>query len=250
MRTREMAALALAALLLAGCDAGPGAGGAPKEAGGKHGRHYDAKKTATDTASDTLDYDEADAGDTHHRWQVKTTLAPDADPSRGTQVALADLIALGDAPGVAKSDRRFQTARIPEPIGRLRLREGQIVTTRGWLHLVAHPADDDYHLQLTTSRENGNGCLIVEIPDPQKIGDARLRPLADAARQWVRDHALGGDKPKKKGTALDTPIFVTVTGALFYDDAHVGEPPRGKRGMLAGTLWEIHPVTSIAETTP
>lgn len=249
MRTREMAALALAALLAAGCDAGPGAGGAAKQ-GGKHGRHYEAKKTAMDTASDTLDYDEEDAGDTHHRWQVKTTLAPEADPSRGAQVALADLIALPDAPGVAKSDKRFQTARIPEAIGRLRLREGQIVTTRGWLHLVAHPADDDYHLQLTTSRENGNGCLIVEIPDPQKIGDNRLRPLADAARQWVRDHALGGDKPKKKGTPLDTPIFVTVTGALFYDDAHVGEPPRGKRGMLAGTLWEIHPVTSIAEATP
>jgi hypothetical protein len=38
---------------------------------------------------------------------------------------------------------------------------------------------------------------------------------------------------------------VTVTGALFYDDAHVGDQPRGKKGMKASTLWELHPVTAI-----
>ena len=37
-----------------------------------------------------------------------------------------------------------------------------------------------------------------------------------------------------------------VAGQLFYDDAHVGDQPRGKRGMKAATLWELHPVTHIA----
>ncbi|HSU17878.1 hypothetical protein [Longimicrobium sp.] len=250
MRTRPILALALTALLAGGCGS---RGGDSRRAGDDQGGG-DRKTAAADTTAlaqdDTADFDEDDASDTHHRWQVKTTLAAEADPAHGARVPLGDLLALPDAPGVGKSDGRYQTARIPEPIGRAGMREGQIVTTRGWLHLVAHPADDDYHLQLTTSRADGNHCLIVEIPDPQKVGDARLRPLVEAARQWVRDHALAGDRPKKKGTELDTPIYVTVTGALFYDDAHVGEPPRGKRGQLAATLWEIHPVTSITAATP
>jgi hypothetical protein len=251
MRTRQMAALVLAAVLAAGCDAGPGAGGAAKGGGGKHhGRHYDAKKTAMDTASDTLDYDEEDAGDTHHRWQVKTTLAPGADPARATAVRIDDLLALPEAPGVTENDGRYQNARITGPVGRLGLREGQMVTTSGWLHLVAHPADGDYHLQLTGSPTEGDHCLIVEIPDPDRVTDAQVRALASAAREWVRAHALGGDKPEKKGTELEQPIYVTVTGALFYDDAHVSEKPRGKRGEHAATLWEIHPVTSIAAAQP
>jgi hypothetical protein len=253
MQGRWMAALAVAALLAAGC--GDGKGGGSKH-GGKDGHHGDgeSRAEAADTASpsdaDSLAYDEEDAGDRRHRWQVKTSLAPDADPARATAVPLADLIALPEVPGVTEGDKRYQTERIAGPVGRSGLREGQMVTTRGWLHLVAHPADDDYHLQLTASQASGDGALIVEIPDPQKVGDARLRPLADAARRWVRDRALGGQKPKKKGTELAPPIFVTVTGALFYDDAHVGEPARGKLDQRAATLWEIHPVTAIDAATP
>lgn len=45
-------------------------------------------------------------------------------------------------------------------------------------------------------------------------------------------------------------VYVTVTGALFYDDAHVymadGSTGRGKKGLESKTLWELHPVTSMA----
>jgi hypothetical protein len=44
---------------------------------------------------------------------------------------------------------------------------------------------------------------------------------------------------------LQHPVYVTVTGILFYDDSHVGDPPRGKMGMKAATLWELHPVTAM-----
>ena len=40
-------------------------------------------------------------------------------------------------------------------------------------------------------------------------------------------------------------VRARVTGQLFFDDAHVGDPPRAKRGMKAATLWEIHPITTI-----
>jgi hypothetical protein len=244
MRTRSLLGLLLAALLASGC--GESRETATRQAARADTTQPRAGDTAAAQAADDTAGDDEDAGDTHHRWQVKTTLAPGADPAHATAVRIDDLLALPDAPGVARSDDRYQTARIPEPIGRLGLREGQLVTTSGWLHLVAHPADGDYHLQLTGSRAEGDHCLIVEIPDPDRVTDARVRGVASAAREWVRANALGGEKPKKKGTELDQPIYVTVTGALFYDDAHVGEKPRGKRGEHAATLWEIHPVTSIA----
>jgi hypothetical protein len=41
------------------------------------------------------------------------------------------------------------------------------------------------------------------------------------------------------------PPFVAVTGQLFYDDAHVGDPPRGKKGCSAETLWGVHPITNL-----
>lgn len=44
---------------------------------------------------------------------------------------------------------------------------------------------------------------------------------------------------------MQRPPFVTVTGQLFYDDAHVGTEPRGKKGCKAESLWEIHPITAI-----
>jgi len=43
--------------------------------------------------------------------------------------------------------------------------------------------------------------------------------------------------------------FMSITGQLFFDDWHVGGPPRGKspngHAGKAATLWEIHPITDI-----
>ena len=241
MRAHLPLLLALAALAACGPDrrsapASSSPSSAPSAAAPANG---DAEGDADDDWEDP-------ALDMHHRWQVKTTLAPDADLEHPTFVSLPVLASFPDAPGVAKSDRRYQTARIPAYPNAPHLREGEIVSTRGWLRLVAHPGDGDYHLQLTPSPTQTAGALIVEIPDSDRTPDGRLRPIVSAVRRFVRDDLLGGEKPKKKGTLLPQPVEVTVTGALFYDDAHVGEPPRGKRGETAGTLWEIHPVTSIA----
>ena len=48
-------------------------------------------------------------------------------------------------------------------------------------------------------------------------------------------------------------VCVQVTGALFYDDAHVGKNApelRGKRGMSSKSLWELHPLTSFQIVPP
>ena len=49
---------------------------------------------------------------------------------------------------------------------------------------------------------------------------------------------------------MQHPVHVQVTSQLFYDDAHVGDPPRGKKGCKAATLWELHPVTDLEFAQP
>src|SRR5713226_2246012 len=71
------------------------------------------------------------------RWGIKTSLAAHADVSHPKQVGFIDLLGLEDAPGVTKDDSRYQSALIPAFANPLNLKEGDIVSVSGWLHLVA-----------------------------------------------------------------------------------------------------------------
>src|SRR5437879_13868217 len=77
------------------------------------------------------------------RWPIKTSVPPGADITTGKSVAYADLVKLDDPPGVQKNDHRYQAARIPSFPNQLGVKEGDILTTTGWLHLVAGESDGD-----------------------------------------------------------------------------------------------------------
>lgn len=181
------------------------------------------------------------------RWPVKTSVPANAGPAQ--TVALADLLGLPNAAGVLKNDKRYQSDRIPAQPGQ-NLPEGTVVTTAGWLHLVALETDGDYHIQVSGSATSGDQCLIVEVPDPDSAytASAALQPVFAALRSTIKTKMLAGKDPSGTGSVMQHPVYVTVTGILFYDDAHVGDPPRGKKGMHASTLWELHPVTSLVFT--
>ena len=179
------------------------------------------------------------------RWPVKTSVP--AQGGKARTVALADLLALPNASGVSRNDKRYQSERIPAQPGQT-LPEGTVVTTTGWLHLVALETDGDYHIQISASSASGDQCLIVEVPDPDPAytSSAELRTEFAALREAIKTKMLAGKDPSDTGSVLQRPVYVTVTGILFYDDSHVGEPARGKKGMHAATLWELHPVTALA----
>jgi hypothetical protein len=182
------------------------------------------------------------------RWPIKTSTLDGG--TSGKPAMLADLLGLENATDVKKNDQRFKEARIPgeqASIGK----EGDLVTTTGWLHLVALEDDGDYHIQISDSQTDGNNCLIIETPkdDSEFVkDDAKLIEHAAAVRLFIRKNLLhdATKEPSGTGNKMAHPPFVRVTGALFYDDAHVGDQPRGKKGMKAATLWELHPVVSIA----
>jgi len=181
------------------------------------------------------------------RWGVKTSVPDGTNFSQAAQVALTDLLALPNAPGVGHNDPKYQSARIPATAGD-KFSEGKLFTTNGWLHLVASETDGDYHIQISDSASTGDQCLIVEVPnpDPKFTASADLQPKFAAVRDLIKTKMLAGKDPSVGGSVMQHPVYVTVSGILFYDDSHVGDPPRGKKNMKAATLWELHPVTAIA----
>jgi hypothetical protein len=184
------------------------------------------------------------------RWPIKTSLPPGAPTKTMT---LADALNLSKLTDVAKDDKRYQSTRIlDQPV-----KEDTLVTISGYLYLVGFESDDcDFHIQIspqprtsTNPPTKDDNCIIVEVPSGQYA--TGIADQVEGVRQWVIDHVLHGIVPKIGSVhVMDHAVPVTVTGALFYDDAHTyladGGTGRGKKGMESKTLWELHPVTSIA----
>ena len=182
------------------------------------------------------------------RWPIKTTL-----PSSPKQkkMMLTDALALAPLPDVKRDDPRYQNARITDqPV-----REDSVVTLTGYLYLVAFESDDcDFHIQLTTTPITGkptadDNSMIVEVPSGEYA--TTLDGKTETVRQWVIDKLLAGASPKMGSVhVMQHAVYVKVTGALFYDDAHTymadGTTGRGKKGLASKTLWELHPVTTMA----
>lgn len=182
------------------------------------------------------------------RWPIKTSVVNDAKVSKGKAIAFPEFAAFPDpAPPVKKDDKRYQAKLIPSNSG-AKIKEGDMVTLKGWLHLVAQENDGDYHIQISNSPTDGGNCVVVEVPkdDAEYVGDGQLRPHFQNVRDFISTKLLKGKTPSTSGSVMAHPPFVVVTGQLFYDDSHVGDQPRGKKGMKAATLWEIHPVTVLA----
>ncbi len=183
------------------------------------------------------------------RWPIKTSAHKMNEIPK--VIDFAKLIALPDPADVKKNDSRFQDAFIPTFQNSLNIQEGDIVRVSGWIHLVAFETDGDYHVQISNSETLGDHCLIVEVPYPTYVKSApNLKKLCSTVRSTIKKNLPGGKDPSPSGTVLKKSIYATVTGQLFYDDSHVGDAPRGKRGMHAATLWELHPVTEIESANP
>ena len=182
------------------------------------------------------------------RWPIKITVPANAKQKTMT---LDDALNIERLTDVKKNDPRYQDARITDqPV-----KEDTIVTVSGWLYLVAFESDDcDFHIQLSPKPITGtptadDNSMIVEVPSGEYA--TTIASDVEGVRQWVIDKLLAGTPPKIDSVhVMSHPVYVTVTGALFYDDAHVymadGSTGRGKKKLESKTLWELHPVTKMA----
>jgi hypothetical protein len=189
------------------------------------------------------------------RWFVKTTIPP--SPKKKT-VAIRKLLSLGlpiNKPGEAP-----ESSRIAKTVQPGSVKEGNIITTTAWLHLVALERasgthrDGDYHIQLRSDSTWGDSCFIVEVPYPPFVDDPALKDSCDKVRTFIREKLLGGNEPGTRGNIMQHHVYVKVKGQLFFDAAHLRNDgttdPRGKQGhaptpMHSYTAWELHPVISM-----
>ena len=189
------------------------------------------------------------------RWPIKTSLPQGTNLSGPAQViALDKLLALASAPGVKDDDPQYQEARIPKFDNPLGVKEGDLVTTAGWVYLVATGEDDcDYYIQIslqprttTDKPQASDDSIIVEAPRPDFISASELSAKVGEEREFIKTKLLAGKEPSNYGSVMQNPVCVRVTGQLFYDDAHLEKGElRGKRGMTSHTLWELHPITAL-----
>ncbi len=114
-----------------------------------------------------------------------------------------------EAPGVTNNDARFQDALIPKFANPLGVAEGDILSTVGWLHLVAAEDDGDYHIQISPTHDDDQGTdfLIVEVPTPETefVADASLHERLEAVRSLIREGMLRGREPSTRGPSSPIP---------------------------------------------
>ena len=193
------------------------------------------------------------------RWGVKTSA--NISSTRKT-VTLKNLLALPLLDEKYSGDS-YDDKLIPvQQNGNLK--EGDLITTSGYLQLVALERDSkkhrdgDYHIQLTLYPEWGDSCFIVEIPYAEFVNNKALKDSCNHARKFINEKILKGKSPGN-GNVMNRGVYVKVTGQLFYDAIHASQMRnpdpnkrayRGKKGkmpmpMHSYTAWELHPLVHI-----
>jgi hypothetical protein len=186
------------------------------------------------------------------RWSIKTSVLPH---SKTKMISLGDLLKL-PSPIDKYSKKLYDKERIKDSVKfkGVYYKEGDIVTTKGYVQLVAlerdsEKKDGDYHIQVLPGKLWADSCLVIEVPYPDFIkNDETLKEEVGKARQFVYDVLLKGKNLNTKGKAISPPLYVQITGQLFFDGTHLNGEPRGKqdpatkRHMKSYTCWEIHPV--------
>lgn len=177
------------------------------------------------------------------RWSIKTSIPASAELTNATTVDVQALIDLPN-PQLTKPQRQaLQDKRLDNAlqIAGHPFHEGDIVSVEGYFYRTHCEHDGDYHVEIgSTPGRTGQGCLIVEIPDPAQVADAGLQEAVTAARSTVDSESHGWQTHHQR---------VQVVGQLFLDESHAeAASGGGGRGTAhcARHLWEIHPVTSIA----
>lgn len=190
------------------------------------------------------------------RWPVKTSVTHFRPIKK---ITLAELQELPDPVQTYSKNNRdeYQDTRFPDTVGRQHLKEGDIVTTRGYILLAAiekdkNGEDGDYHVQVRTTPEWSDSCFIVEATFPPFIkGNDALRDSCKRVRDFFDKYILKGSKKACFGTGDADAPYVKITGQLFFDAFHMNTQPRGKQNcvtkekMKSYTCWEIHPILSI-----
>ena len=121
----------------------------------------------------------------------------------------------------------------------------------GWLQRVSRAPDNSYRLHVSPNRDAGKRDLIAMVPQPEKTASSPdVKAQLQTVRTFIKQQLLRQQEPSPRGSMMQRPVYMQLTGQLSYSAAPPAVPARGKRSQAATARWEISPVVEVQFATP
>ena len=127
--------------------------------------------------------------------------------------------------------------------------EKRNVSVKVWLYAASRESDNDFHIILGRDPAGPTrrymNAEVSGLPPANNAAGPQLATARNSFKATVQQQTpgLGYD-------FYDPPIPLTVQGSLFFDMTHAKSSKKpGPSSAKPQTIWEIHPITSIASRT-
>jgi hypothetical protein len=166
-------------------------------------------------------------------------------------VSVNDLLALQGLPEKTDQASRALASGISSGPATLDIQAGDVLLLTGWIHRIFRAPDNTYRLHVSPNRNAGARALIATVPPPdQDQGSPAVQAQLQTVRTFIKQQLLRQQEPSPRGSVMQRPIFVQLTGQLSNPTASPAAPSRGKRSRDALARWEIRPVLEVQFATP
>jgi hypothetical protein len=166
-------------------------------------------------------------------------------------VSVKDLIALQGPSAKADYVPGALTPQASSGSAASDIQPGDVLLLTGWLQRVSRAPDNTYRLHISPNRNAGARDLIAMVPPPEKApGSPDVKVQLQTVRTFVKQQLLRQQEPSPRGSVMQRPIFVQLTGQLSYPAPSPGAPAQGKRVQDATARWEVRPVLEVRFATP
>jgi hypothetical protein len=188
----------------------------------------------------------------HNSINEQAGVSSPVDPAETPKaVSLNNLLGLQGPPQKADFASRAVTPGASPGSAASDLQAGDVLRVTGWLLRVSRAPDGAYLLHVSPNRDHGARTLTAMLPPPdQALGSPSVQSQLQTARALIRQQLLRQQEPSPRGSVMQRPIAVQLTGQLSNPAASPGAPSQGKRPQDAPLRWEIRPVLEVQFTTP
>ena len=188
----------------------------------------------------------------HNSINEQAAVSSPIDPAETPKaVSLNNLLGLQGPPQKADPASRAVTPGASPGSAVSDLQAGDVLRVTGWLLRVSRAPDGAYLLHVSPNRDHGARTLTALLPPPdQALGSLSVQSQLQTARAFIRQQLLRQQEPSPRGSVMQRPISVQLTGQLANPTASPGAPSQGKRPQDAPPRWEIRPVLEVQFTAP
>jgi hypothetical protein len=131
------------------------------------------------------------------------------------------------------------------------IRAGDVLHVSGWIQRVSRARDATYHLYVTPNRQASAQVLVATVPPPTQAQDLGARSeQIQAVRTFIRQQLLQKREPSSRGSVMQRPVFVQLTGQLALPGVTATERSRGRNSQAAPAHWELRPTVDVQFAAP